>query len=241
MPIHIDSDEVLQHLNNYGIRSVDDDAFKLFIKDLKKLIKFEQQNMNSSSYNCKSNSVPEYCDGKMSNTINYSQSIPKPHKTNAIKENHCSQFKNHFEKINPKEICCCRCTDVIPSKQEVNCKFCLNKKDNIRSNSRNTTQIVSTTNSLKSINKSRCNCKLSNEQQCFVSEKCDIDKENTHRSPSSMSCAQSHANCKGKKLGCDPVGLYQYYQSIWKRHKLPGENDHAQLRRAIRNRLMKVK
>lgn len=41
---------------------------------------------------------------------------------------------------------------------------------------------------------------------------------------------------KKKKLN-NPVELYHYYESIWKHHKLPGENDHAQLRREIRNRL----
>ncbi len=44
---------------------------------------------------------------------------------------------------------------------------------------------------------------------------------------------------KARKLHCDPVDLYQYYQSIWKHHKLPGENDYSQLRSTIRNRFMK--
>lgn len=43
---------------------------------------------------------------------------------------------------------------------------------------------------------------------------------------------------RNKKGRCDPVELYHYYSSFWKNHKLPGENDHAQLRLAIRKRLM---
>lgn len=61
MAFHIDSSEVLHHLNSYGIYSIDDEALKSFIKgeeqklsrlenrfliqfftDLKKLIKYEQ-------------------------------------------------------------------------------------------------------------------------------------------------------------------------------------------------------
>lgn len=35
MPVHIDSKEVLQHLKNYGIDSIDDSALKSFIKGKK--------------------------------------------------------------------------------------------------------------------------------------------------------------------------------------------------------------
>lgn len=41
-----------------------------------------------------------------------------------------------------------------------------------------------------------------------------------------------------RKLPKDPVTLYHYYQSIWKKHTLPGENDHADLRMVIRKRMM---
>lgn len=35
----------------------------------------------------------------------------------------------------------------------------------------------------------------------------------------------------------DPVALYHYYQSEWKKVKFPGEEEHALLRRTIRNKL----
>lgn len=35
----------------------------------------------------------------------------------------------------------------------------------------------------------------------------------------------------------DPVSLYHYYQSEWKKIKFPGEEEHAMLRRTIRKKL----
>lgn len=35
----------------------------------------------------------------------------------------------------------------------------------------------------------------------------------------------------------DPVALYQYYQSEWKKVKFPGEEEHAMLRRMVRKKL----
>jgi len=42
------------------------------------------------------------------------------------------------------------------------------------------------------------------------------------------------------KTSSDPVALYQAYQKEWKRFKsrFPGENDHADLRWSIREKLM---
>lgn len=37
---------------------------------------------------------------------------------------------------------------------------------------------------------------------------------------------------------CDPVMLYHKYQEEWKKHSIPGEADHAELRWSIRERLL---
>lgn len=37
---------------------------------------------------------------------------------------------------------------------------------------------------------------------------------------------------------CDPVTLYHQYQQLWKQQKLPGENNHNELRWSIRERML---
>ncbi|KAK7582488.1 hypothetical protein V9T40_013933 [Parthenolecanium corni] len=163
MSIQIKSSEVLEHLNNYGITSVDDEALKLFIKDLKKLIKYELRK-NSEKL------------------------------TSELNESHSQQKQDTF----------------MPAQSR---------------SSSPSPDIAS-----KSIKVKSSETKPSKEKE---------PAEPIGRPASLSSHTRSHSGGRTKKLSRDPVELYQYYQSIWKRHTLPGENDHAQLRRSIRDRLMK--
>lgn len=41
-----------------------------------------------------------------------------------------------------------------------------------------------------------------------------------------------------KSVKSDPVALYQKYQAEWKKRKLPGEDNRADLRWAIREKML---
>ncbi|XP_052865954.1 uncharacterized protein LOC128272226 [Anopheles cruzii] len=72
------------------------------------------------------------------------------------------------------------------------------------------------------------------------------DKENRTEEPKPVPCKDSGKSCKmwirpkssQSFRRSDPVALYHSYQRDWNKFKLPGENDHAELRWKIRTKLL---
>ncbi|XP_065207818.1 uncharacterized protein Hyls1 [Planococcus citri] len=226
MSIRIDSSEVLHHLNSYGIHSIDDNSLKSFIKDLKKLIKYEHYK-NVSDVKFEESNPPHernsLTKGDLSSVVHDNR---RKHSCcrKKLKENvrpiYSEELPNnnrvHYQKI--KSICPCRTT---PSQPAIQCSEITSPKPS-------------------------CKCKhdadLNDDNVKSTNDKLREEACHIKRPTSLLSSTRSQAtNVRTKKGHCDPVELYHYYQSFWKNHKLPGENDHAQLRLAIRKRLMNVK
>ncbi|XP_026275131.1 centriolar and ciliogenesis-associated protein HYLS1 [Frankliniella occidentalis] len=220
----IDPAEVLSHLNHLGYQNITPLQLKEFIRDLKKLIVHDQLSSSSGS---SSDSLTSLSSSVTSESEYYSTSETSSDQTGAL-SNVCRNKKS-----NP-----------------VKCDFI---KGNSKSRPSQPVSNVSTTTAFSggtlrrsSTSSSSISGKLTHKENMpprrgrtqSVSE--EYLQEAVRPKTSFIRPWQLQGQPSGpSRVGpSDPVSRYHYYQSLWAKHKCPGEDSHADLRWVIREKML---
>ncbi|KAK5645275.1 hypothetical protein RI129_006575 [Pyrocoelia pectoralis] len=205
--------EVLQYLNELGFHNITREQLKVFIQDLKRLIKYENK------ADAENIPPPCPCDNKPTHTLPTESWLYKQreflgnkvllkvnHKVpqNSVKSNSTVCSRNSGE-----------CSDLTPCGS--NCvwyKLDGSSAPDILRIDDTVINVPARSKSCESLRKSK-NPNVKYKQKSVI----------LPRPPQKMT-------------KCDPVTLYHKYQEEWKKHNIPGEADHAELRWSIRERLL---
>lgn len=211
--------DVLKYLNELGYQNISSAQLKEFMKDLKRLIKYEQKQVKENLEN-------------ISPAVPYDQLRPSHNVTRKPIKVQQNLKKNKkivsLEIKRPTYPCHTACiTETV-------------KEESFHSSTPN--QSKSTLNKYVSEASS-----APNFQQ--LDEPVLVSPKRVKSCESQCTCTTKNYNSKAKKsyiiprppaktLKSDPVALYHKYQNEWKKQKLPGENNHSELRWAIRERML---
>lgn len=218
MTIKLDPKEVRAHLHRLGYCNITGEQLKDFIKDLKKLIKYDQRLLCT----CKESS-------EVSESF-YIETSPETFRTSNSTSSHTGNECNHEEghKIAHTHDCM--------KQKYVTC----------------TGSLAHTVQSDDSSGRSSCSTALPNipakiKKSIHFSNKVECQTtgciENLQESVKPKSSfirpwnINPRQNVRGPKR-CDPVKLYHHYQDIWRQQKVPGEDNHYDLRWSVRERML---
>uniref|UniRef100_A0A023F249 Centriolar and ciliogenesis-associated protein HYLS1 C-terminal domain-containing protein n=1 Tax=Triatoma infestans TaxID=30076 RepID=A0A023F249_TRIIF len=254
MSIDLDPQEVLEHLYSLGYYNITKEQLKEFIKDLKKLIKYDlrkEEKKNRLIHENLPNSNKE-------NICTCSVSSPTKDKSSFNKVTGSYLVDSNLKKDSP-----CRSCYALPhSNLYSHSKY--DSSAEVQNKPRSSRALASVTEP-----SCKCNCFLERGSG-FSKKLCphigdgeteEASSSEEHSNPCSQhvqprkkeSCtsikktANSMKPCpsfirpgskKAKPPKADPVALYHYYKSLWSQHNLPGENSHEDLRWRIRHRMM---
>lgn len=219
MTIKLDPKEVKAHLYRLGYCNITGEQLKEFIKDLKKLIKYDQHLLCTCKDSAKvSESSYKETSLETLNTYN-STSSPSGNENSHIKK--YERDRSH-DTTTQKYVTCARSfahnvqSDGSSSKAYVSCSTAL-------PNTAGTTK-----KSHFSKQKESQKIKPVENLQESVKPKYSFIR------PWNIQPGQQ----AGAPKRCDPVKLYHHYQDIWRQQKVPGENNHSDLRWCIRERML---
>ncbi|KAI4461071.1 hydrolethalus syndrome protein 1 [Holotrichia oblita] len=201
--------DVLEYLHELGYRNVTADQLKEFMRDLKKLIKYDRQiqeeekgnieNIRPYSSDPKSDIFTSLYESKT--TSSRAKQIPKKEQiiTVQIKKPPADKCLEH--RVNSK-------VDTAPNSSRTTVTSYNNELSD--KTSENTEQILSHRVKSAGYIEQALKAKAS-----FIRPRLPVKP------------------CKS-----DPVALYHQYQAEWKRQKIPGQNNHSDLRWVIRERML---
>lgn len=251
MSIELDPQEVLEHLYSLGYYNITKEQLKEFVKDLKKLIKYDmrkEERKNRLIHENLKNSNKE-------NVCTCSVSSPTKNKSTFNKLTASNLVDSNLKKDSP-----CRSCHALPH-------------SNLYSSSKydSSAEIQNLPRARASITEPSCTCNCFLERGLRFSKKlcphvgegetdgassaeeyshpcsehiqhkkkesCTSIKKTAHSMKPCPSFIRP-GNVKAKPPKADPVALYHYYKSLWSQHNLPGENSHEELRWRIRHRMM---
>ncbi|XP_014254539.1 uncharacterized protein LOC106669508 isoform X3 [Cimex lectularius] len=246
MDLELDPREVLEHLNALGYSNVSKEQLKEFIKDLKKLIKYDTRKGDKNSSD---GTVKKKGESELAHSFKSTKFV--------MKKQYATSINNHLEGSansstsdesyqsaentdeNDKE----NAMSVGRSRSKISCTLQCSKKNCSIHGSVNSKSLPKRPNCIycqsngrqpskegglsKGAVSSVCNCPRCRPEYC--SKKDELPPCGSFIRPSSSSSRQ------GKS---DPVALYHRYQSVWSQQNLPGENPHANLRWKIRHKMM---
>uniref|UniRef100_A0A224XHS2 Centriolar and ciliogenesis-associated protein HYLS1 C-terminal domain-containing protein n=1 Tax=Panstrongylus lignarius TaxID=156445 RepID=A0A224XHS2_9HEMI len=248
MSIELDPQEVLEHLYSLGYYNITKEQLKEFIKDLKKLIKYDLR--KEERKNRLQNSNKE-------NVCTCSVSLPTKDKSSFDKETASHLVDSNLKKDSP-----CRSCHAPPHSNLYSSKY--DSSAEIQNKPR-------LPRACASVTEPSCTCNCFHERGSGFSKKlcphvgegetdgassaeeysrpCSehIQRKKKESCTSIKKTAHSMKPCpsfirpgsiKAKPPKADPVALYHYYKSLWSQHNLPGENSHENLRWRIRHRMM---
>ncbi|XP_066151886.1 centriolar and ciliogenesis-associated protein HYLS1 [Euwallacea fornicatus] len=240
----IDAREVLSYLNELGYTNISSGQLKEFIKDLKKVIKYDSR-YGEMSYNQSKNLEPSYCSTYSAGFNNNKLNITSESDKQLDKEN--IQPRNHNAKANKpsgtqREQHIAVHIFENRSQEQAHHEHCIHAENsktndkNLTEHKKKDTQIVEIDSSLRPA----------------TTESTVKSISGSNREPSQLQANNSQANKHIKSRAtfirpliskpsvnkCDPVALYHYYQSQWKRTKIPGQDSRDDLRWAIRTRML---
>ncbi|CAD7079453.1 unnamed protein product [Hermetia illucens] len=224
MSVSFDAREVLTHLNALGYRNISAEQLKEFIKDLKKLIKYESRIgavLHAQQFELDGNRNEKDVFSKLHE--NQTTSIKAKYGTSAKKTE--TKPSSPSRKIKPRNI-------FKESNQIKNPPGDI-KETKSRPQSASTTVTTNTERPKSAMDTGR-RPKTPKSSRISRSARSSTDqKENRMWIRPKI----PHPQPPRTK---DPVQLYQFYQREWERFKpqLPGENDHSELRWQIRHKLM---
>ncbi|KDR19697.1 uncharacterized protein LOC110829687 [Zootermopsis nevadensis] len=221
MAIELDPKEVEAHLNRLGYYNITEEQLKEFIKDLKKLIKYDQHlfcTCNESTKDSESS-----CTGTSTEVLsNYNLTSSPGEKENSHVENHKNDQAH--DRAEQKYVLCSRSFphNVQPdnSSSTTYVSPCATALPNVAGNTK------------KSINHSKQ--KHSQKTRSVENLQEPMKPKRSFIRPRNIQPGQQVEAPKR----CDPVKLYHYYQDIWKQQKVPGECCHSDLRWCIRERML---
>lgn len=223
----VDPAEVLAHLKQLGYRNITPPQLKEFIKDLKKLILYDQLSSSSSSASLTSLSSCATSDS----------------------ETHSSSDSSY--------------EDVSLQSQTLNSKCPFERSDQMglrvfmkgkKSDKENKQGVSKNTPSLHS----GIALRRSSASSSSISEKVPLRQNVPLRKGRTVSSStdnllgaskpktsfirpwqlQGVATGTGRTGSRDPVSLHQYYQTMWAKHKCPGEDSRSDLRWLIREKML---
>lgn len=241
MSSKIDPREVLTYLNELGYTNITAQQLKEFIIDLKKLLKYD------SRYGCFTEDVnnreqpyaeeTEYCACESSDHQNETRNNNDSNKENDNELCHLNKVDNiknytaketqrqkhiavHIYDAKNKENVhehCVHISDVTTDGAEIN----INRLKLVETTMSSPTSKTGTTEStVRSIRPTFTSSTSNKEHKSKV----------TFIRPSFSSQSTFHKS--------DPVALYHYYQSEWKKTKIPGQDNRDDLRWAVRERML---
>ncbi|KAF7287340.1 hyls1 centriolar and ciliogenesis associated [Rhynchophorus ferrugineus] len=234
MSYKIDPREVLEYLNGLGYTNITAHQLKEFIIDLKKLIKYdtrfgdEKENSTLNSYYAEESG---YCE--CSETSDFSASglddkeningvnIPseKPKQKSILKE--ASKNKHislHIYESKPRK--------------NVLHEHCVHvSQDNNKSNSQKCDSVISKEKDFTTVSTIQSIRPQSSSGTKSRSDRSSKDKK-------SKTVLIRPCSAKPSFNKSDPVALYHFYQSVWKRSKIPGQDKREDLRWAVRERML---
>jgi hypothetical protein len=217
MTIKLDPKEVRAHLHRLGYCNITGEQLKDFIKDLKKLIKYDQCLL---------------CTCKELNEVSgssYIETSPDTLRTSNSMSSHTGNEYNHAEGLKTahthhhmeqKYITCTRSLAHTVQSDDGCSRSCSTAVPNISAKPK------------KSIHFSKD--KENQKAVCIANLQESVKPKTSFIRPWNINPRQS----VGAPKRCDPVKLYHHYQDIWRQQKVPGEDNHYDLRWSIRERML---
>ncbi|XP_050310482.1 uncharacterized protein LOC126746327 isoform X1 [Anthonomus grandis grandis] len=198
----IDPREVLAYLNELGYTNISAQQLKEFIKDLKKIIKYDYRTRQQPC----SESVEYLSDNTELNYSSDKENLPCEPAPKAPKEKHIAVhiYDKKTRRCIDHEHCIHTCLTEPANKTQVTQTVDLSSKPE------------STVAPPPSVMTSRASSKDRKARVAFIKPK--VLKPMVNKT--------------------DPVALYHYYQSQWKRAKIPGQESRDDLRWAIREKML---
>ncbi|KAF2901010.1 hypothetical protein ILUMI_05177 [Ignelater luminosus] len=230
MTTKLDPAEVLAYLNELGYHNITAVQLKEFMKDLKRLIKYEKyqkeldiENVEPCPAYFQCNNYPVTSTRSAPTELSTAkQSIKKNIISVAIRKKSAPSCYNYQIPCDSSE-----CTPV----SNVARKIQIDNNENINlapEVPKHSTESSLTTEIASPKRPKSCDTKYSKQKSRVTFQGNSLKPKASYIIP--------RAPVKPHK--CDPVALYHKYQEGWKKHKLPGEDNHLQLRWAIRERLL---
>ncbi|KAG5899922.1 hypothetical protein JTB14_002473 [Gonioctena quinquepunctata] len=225
--------EVLSYLNELGYVNITAHQLKEFIKDLKKLIKYEQKHKKTSD-------------------ISTSTGLPDEHRHNDITQEHDKNTNRDldiFQVLHNRNTVASRARTEGTKEKHITVHITKARSmKEIHNHNDHCIHIREDDNHAKSSTDenelNRPNCpKEGTETECSntkslksSSRQSTVFTQTKPKKPRSSSVIKV-VSAKGINR-CDPVALYHQYQEEWKKLKFPGQDHHSDLRWAVREKLM---
>lgn len=231
----MDPSEVLAYLNQLGYRNISALQLKEFIKDLKKLIKYEQKIANSIG------------NTKISEITNNTQD------SNQNPEIH-SDIRDVFDLLYSRSTVSSHGKKVVPSTKQISVHItkkaqktrhthCTHIDKNNKPESRQSSDVSPNTCSNVELVEAESSTTITKPESNAVEDtkKRPLSCENVNSVNSTTKTVKNtrvRPESSKQVNRRDPVALFQYYQSEWKKQKFPGQEIHTDLRWAIREKLL---
>ncbi|XP_073989216.1 hyls1 centriolar and ciliogenesis associated isoform X2 [Rhodnius prolixus] len=244
MSIELDPQEVLEHLYSLGYYNITKEQLKEFMKDLKKLIKYdlrkEERKNRLMRENDKISDKENICICSVSTPTkdeNKAHKVTSSCLADLKKDSRCiscneqpvnKKHSSFFGEVQSKHQ---KPRTVVPTSEPCECRNsylggepCFSKKfrSSIHDGASSSEEYSHPCD--KTAQKNR-------------KETCASIKKTTSSLKPCPSFIRS-GSAKVKPPKADPVALYHYYKSLWSQHNLPGENSHEELRWRIRHKMM---
>lgn len=216
MSLNIDPREVLEHLQYLGYRSITKEQLKEFVRDLKRLIKYEERKEGKESVVANGEKVSAA-------TVHSPLSFPAEHVISPRTEpDSYSPFNlahSDEESVQPSQEKSSSERSYHPNDyidEELSCRGC----DNCM---------------IRKLDSSSMKKKV--EEQKPSAGGSGTKWSEAGKAPEPIPSFIRSVKTTGRGGRCDPVALYHYYQHQWSKRPLPGEDPRTDLRWAVRTRL----
>jgi len=240
--IELDPKQVLMHLNELGYDQISPEGLDEFVKDLKKLIKYEvtkkkrlaelQQGENSVS-----STLPNTTDESLPNSPPPLMTVHSRHRNHHPAKPHNRDREMEVSSTSSE-------SSAMLSRRVL--RECTKHADDRNYNALRA----------KSVEASKIQPRASKSCDCLWRRLgCKCCEQQLSRERDSVKTAKSKENLapprpkssfirtwqsrpKSASQRSDPVALYQKYKQVWQQQKLPGEDNHNDLRWVIRERML---
>ncbi|XP_075224469.1 hyls1 centriolar and ciliogenesis associated [Lycorma delicatula] len=231
--IQLNPREVLDHLHELGYTNITPDQLKEFIKDLKKLIKYDQRRAQGSRK-----------DESSDDNASDSESSPEKNEKCGIS---CEQSRPVAPQSTPRHVLSPLTADLAESNIQkhppTNYASHFNRDHYCNIQDPSTGQSSSDNiDSRQRTESTRSNTRDEMSRTKRTTQSCSA-KENHAPTRSSSFIRPWKYQSGGQRSGhltnrSDPVALYHKYQALWQKNKIPGEEAHSGLRWNIRERML---
>lgn len=218
--------DVLDHLYELGYTNITANQLKEFVKDLKKLIKYDQRMKNGGkNKDCENESSEEEekGEGRRSRVV-----APRPAPRQTVSPMTAELAESNMKRFSP-DVNACLDRDEITANRKITSTSCTSS--DVVDGRQRSLGSRSETRHDRPKSKQASNCRPCSS------------KENIPPTRSSSFIRPWKCQSGGQRSGylsnrSDPVALYHKYQALWQQNKIPGEENHSGLRWNIRERML---